>query len=221
MSTRPSALDLRDLNRLLDEEEYDFLSRPSTSASLSTRARPASSRSAARPPLPSGGGRDRFSLGAPTLRGGGGESTAAAAVGGGGGVFLDTALESPRGHDTPLPVIFIKEQEVASTCRGTYSATSRFCIKKILPVQHHCGISSHKNKKYPVKGDTYWAPGGYVRGALVAMCGECVEASKIPPSMMELFGDSELRTSTEWRNIIVDASMPTPSLPSTRVWCLS
>jgi hypothetical protein len=115
-----------------------------------------------------------------------------------------------------LPVIFIKEQEVASTCRGTYSATSRFCIKKVLPAQHHCGISSHKNKKYPVKGDTYWAPGGYVRGALVAMCGECVEATKIPPSMMELFGDSELRTSTEWCNIIIDASMPTPSLPSYR-----
>jgi hypothetical protein len=165
---------------------------------------------------PSGGSRLSLNSCPPHL---GGESFPAAAsrmphsIGGGSGVYSEPPLESPRGSDAPMPVIFISEQEVASTCRGTYAATSRFCIKRIIPGgQHHCGIVSHKKNKFPVKGGTFWAPGGYVKNELVAMCGECVAADAIPTSMLHLFDKDARRSSTEWRNIIIDALHPEPSI---------
>ena len=224
MSSRPDPFDLRDLGRLLDQddEEYDILSRPSgsrLSSSRPTSSRPSSSRSAAVPSTsapPLGG--SRLSLNSRPPRSGGEFFPAAASrlprsIGGGSGVYSEPQLASPRGSETPMPVIFISDHEVASTCRGTYAATSRFCIKKIIPGgQHHCGIPSHKKNKYQVKGGTFWAPGGYVKNELVALCGECVEKDAIPSSMLHLFDKDARRSSAEWRNIIIDAMIPEPSL---------
>lgn len=184
MSSHPSAFDLRALGRLLDEEDYDFVSNsPASSLSTgrhSTLARSTSARRGATltmnaPSRPSG-------ITAPSTGvSSGGEFSSDVKLPrsvGGGGVYLESALETPRGLESPMPVIFLSKDDMAMMCHGLYAATSRFCIKTVIPGLHHCGIASHKKKYRDVVPNAFWAPGGFIKGHLVAMCGECVVKDK-------------------------------------------
>ena len=46
----------------------------------------------------------------------------------------------------------------------------------------------------------------------MALCGECVDRDSIPQAMRAMFGKGVRKSSAEWRNLIIDASIPTPSL---------
>lgn len=190
-------LDLDGLESLLDAD-LTIVPSPSTSGGRTGAPVP-------RPGSARGGESIPASVSRPTPRSSGGFLSG---IGGGGTV----PWTSPAG-DAPLPVVFIPAHATASTCRGLYVDTSRFCIKPILPGgEHHCGTKNHARKKQPVEPDTYWVPGGMVKGELVARCDPFVKRADIPTEMLPLFAPTELRTSSEWCHLIIDVVHRVPSI---------
>ena len=186
---RLQSLDMDDLEAMLDED-LTIVPTPTSGSSRSSRGGESFSAPVSRVARLSGGGSGR--------KDGEGE-----------------VLLSPSAS-TPMPVVFIPNHMTASTCRGKFIDTSRFCLKTIIPGLHHCGTKSHKNKKQPVQPDTYWAPGGYVKGELVASCEVSVAASAIPETMRHLFAPTERRTASEWRSLIIDILHRPPSVSTVR-----